>query len=55
VTYVALQLAFHLGFQEVIMVGVDHSFSTQGAPNTLVTSTSQDLLRTGRPLGVARP
>jgi hypothetical protein len=42
VTYVALQLAFHLGFQEVIMVGVDHSFSAQGAPNTLVTSTSQD-------------
>jgi hypothetical protein len=33
VTYVALQLAFHLGFRQVILVGVDHSFSTKGPPN----------------------
>ncbi|HEX7621406.1 MAG TPA: 6-hydroxymethylpterin diphosphokinase MptE-like protein, partial [Anaerolineales bacterium] len=26
VTYVALQLAFYMGFQEVILVGVDHNF-----------------------------
>jgi 6-hydroxymethylpterin diphosphokinase MptE-like len=42
VTYVALQLAFHMGFQEVILVGVDHSFSTQGVPNTTVVSQGDD-------------
>jgi len=42
VTYVALQLAFHMGFQEVILIGVDHSFSTQGQPNTTVVSHGED-------------
>jgi hypothetical protein len=42
VTYVALQLAFHLGFHRVILVGVDHSFTTTGTPNELVTSTASD-------------
>ncbi len=34
VTYVAMQLAYYMGFQEVVLVGVDHSFQTQGVPNT---------------------
>ncbi len=42
VTYVALQLAFHMGFQQVILIGVDHSFTTQGAPNTTVVSQGDD-------------
>ena len=42
VTNVALQLAFHMGFSQVILIGVDHSFSSQGAPNTTVTSTGDD-------------
>lgn len=42
VTYVALQLAFHLGFQQAILIGVDHSFSTQGKPNTTVISQGDD-------------
>ena len=42
VTYVALQLAFHMGFDPVILIGVDHSFTTQGKPNTTVTSTGED-------------
>jgi hypothetical protein len=42
VTYVALQLAFHLGFEQVILVGVDHSFTTQGKPNTTVISQGDD-------------
>ena len=42
VTNVALQLAFHMGFSQVILIGVDHSFSAQGAPNTTVTSTGDD-------------
>lgn len=42
VTYVALQLAFHLGFQQAILIGVDHSYSTQGKPNTTVVSQGAD-------------
>lgn len=42
VTYVALQLAFHLGFQQVILIGVDHNFSTKGTPNTTVVSQGND-------------
>jgi hypothetical protein len=42
VTYVALQLAYHMGFKQAILIGVDHSFVTQGAPNTTVTSQGDD-------------
>ena len=42
VTYVALQLAYYLGFQQVILIGVDHNFTTQGKPNTTVTSEGDD-------------
>ncbi|WP_084154110.1 6-hydroxymethylpterin diphosphokinase MptE-like protein [Citrifermentans bremense] len=33
VTYVAMQLAYYMGFQNVFLVGVDHSFKAVGAPN----------------------
>lgn len=42
VTYVALQLAFYMGFRQVILVGVDHRFSTHGTPHETVTSRSYD-------------
>ncbi len=42
VTYVALQLAYHMGFQQAVLIGVDHSFATQGVPNTTVTSQGDD-------------
>lgn len=42
VTYVALQIAFHMGFDEVVLIGVDHSFKTEGPPNVAVTSTGED-------------
>ncbi len=42
VTYVAMQLAYYLGFHQVILIGVDHNFVTQGEPNTVVTSTGTD-------------
>ncbi|MCD4672310.1 MAG: DUF115 domain-containing protein [Anaerolineaceae bacterium] len=42
VTYVSLQLAYHLGFEEVILIGVDHSFSSKGKPNTTVVSQGDD-------------
>ena len=42
VTYSALQLAYYLGFEKVILIGVDHNFVTQGKPNTTVTSQGDD-------------
>jgi hypothetical protein len=42
VTNVALQLAFHMGFQQVILIGVDHSYTAVGKPNTTVTSQGDD-------------
>jgi hypothetical protein len=37
-----MQLAFHMGFEQVILVGVDHSFVTQGKPHTEVVSQGDD-------------
>ena len=42
VTFIALQLAYYLGFKQVILIGVDHSFATKGTPNTTVVSTGDD-------------
>jgi hypothetical protein len=42
VTYVALQLAHYMGFDPVILIGVDHSFATKGPAHTKVTSTGDD-------------
>jgi hypothetical protein len=42
VTYVALQLAFHMAFQQVVLIGVDHHFTTQGQANKTVVSDGAD-------------
>lgn len=42
VTFVAMQLAYFLGFKQVVLIGVDHSFSTKGTPNTTITSAGDD-------------
>ena len=42
VTYVALQLAYHMRFEQVILIGVDHSFSAKGKPNSTVVSQGDD-------------
>jgi len=42
VTYVALQLAFHMGFRQVALVGADHSFATKGPANQTVVSGAKD-------------
>jgi hypothetical protein len=42
VTFVAMQLAYHMGFSEVVLLGVDHSFTTQGKPHTAVVSEGED-------------
>jgi hypothetical protein len=33
VTYVALQIAYHLGFSEAVIIGMDHRYEYSGAPN----------------------
>jgi len=42
VTNVALQLAYYMGIQQVVLIGVDHRFKTSGAPNQTVTSQGDD-------------
>ena len=42
VTYVALQLAFHMGFSEVALVGCDHHFETTGPANLTVQAGTRD-------------
>ncbi|MGP1273034.1 MAG: 6-hydroxymethylpterin diphosphokinase MptE-like protein [Phycisphaerales bacterium] len=42
VTYVAMQLAFHMGFADVVLIGVDHHYERAGQPNTLVTAREAD-------------
>lgn len=42
VTYVALQLAYYMGFTTAILIGVDHNFTSQGKPNTTVISQGDD-------------
>lgn len=42
VTYVAMQLAYWMGFSEVILIGVDHRFEREGEPHTEVISQGED-------------
>jgi hypothetical protein len=42
VTYVALQLAYHMGFSRVILIGVDHDFVSKGEANKTVVSQGDD-------------
>jgi hypothetical protein len=42
VTVAALQLAFHMGFQRVYMLGVDHRFAPGGAPHETVRQRGAD-------------
>lgn len=43
VTYVAMQMAYHMGFSRVLLVGVDHRFVDQGPAHQLVESRGPDL------------
>jgi hypothetical protein len=42
VTYVAMQIAYYMGFSQVILIGVDHSFDTKGEPHTTLVSQGDD-------------
>ena len=41
VTFVALQLAYYMGFQEVILVGLDHSYVENGKPSATEKRVSE--------------
>jgi|APSaa5957512622_1039677.scaffolds.fasta_scaffold31983_1 hypothetical protein len=41
VTYVAIQLAYIMGFAEIILIGVDHSFADKGVPNKTEVRTAE--------------
>lgn len=43
VTYVALQIAYFMGFKRVFLIGVDHDFKTQGNPNEQQTLQGEDI------------
>ena len=43
VTYVALQIAWYLGFAEVVIIGMDHRFEYTGAPNAVSRLDGPDL------------
>lgn len=42
VTYVALQILYHMGFGEVALVGCDHNFATKGSANMTVEAGKSD-------------
>jgi len=42
VTYVALQLAYHMGFNEVALVGCDHDYKMTGDPNNIIYNRGAD-------------
>ncbi len=42
VTFVALQVAFHLGFKDVALIGCDHNFKAKGNANTTVKADGPD-------------
>ncbi|RME61017.1 hypothetical protein D6779_00965 [Candidatus Parcubacteria bacterium] len=43
VTFVALQIAFVLGFEEVILLGLDHHYPEQGTPNVTALRQGEDV------------
>lgn len=42
VTFVAMQLAFHMGFKDTALIGCDHNFATKGPPNKTIASGERD-------------
>lgn len=42
VTFVAMQIAYFMGFSEVVLIGVDHNFKASGDPNSTVISQGDD-------------
>lgn len=42
VTYVAMQIAYYMGFKRVFLIGVDHSFKQQGNPHDVQVYKGDD-------------
>lgn len=42
VTYAAMQIAYYLGFDKVLLIGVDHNFQTKGLARKNVVSEGED-------------
>ncbi len=42
VTYVALQIAYHMGFNKVALVGCDHDYHMAGVPNSVCYNKDSD-------------
>ena len=42
VTNLALQIAFHMGIQQAILIGVDHNFASKGDANKSIVSEGDD-------------
>lgn len=42
VTYICIQLAFYMGFDEVYLVGKDHNYEQKGVPGKLVKATGDE-------------
>ena len=43
VTYIALQLAYYMGFKNVFLIGVDHNYSQKGIPNEKQLLSGEDI------------
>ncbi len=43
VTYVAMQIAFFMGFERVFLIGVDHNFNSKGTPHKVEVLKGDDL------------
>ena len=43
VTYVAMQIAYYMGFKRIFLIGVDHNFKASGAPNEKQFMKGEDL------------
>ena len=42
VTYMAMQIAYYMGFKTVILIGVDHFFKSKGQPHSTVQLNGED-------------
>ena len=42
VTYVCMQIAYYMDFDSILLVGVDHNFTHEGAPNQELISQGED-------------
>lgn len=42
VTFAAMQIAYHIGYRRVVLIGVDHAFTFEGRPNEKLTARVAD-------------